>query len=192
MHRRAQTAIVALAALFSWLMLGQLILVENVGERPAFDPLSLLFYLLLLAAPACTFVPLAGWARAPLYDVEAIAGWATLGFVVAIVPPADPPTLGQFLLLLLPLTVALATLATLVSFLVGLRVYRGDPRRHGIVRARRQGYLVAIVLIANMLLLSIGALSVTSAVLLITIAILAEVFALTRDGQRIGRIASRS
>ncbi|MEX2314783.1 MAG: hypothetical protein WD628_03630, partial [Thermomicrobiales bacterium] len=129
---------------------------------------------------------------APLYDIEAIAGWAMLGFVVAIVPPANPPTLGQFLLLLLPLTVALATMSTLGSYLMGLRVYRGDPRRHDIVRARRQGYLATIVLIANMLLFSINALSPTSAVLLVVIAVLVEVFALTRDNQRIGRIASRS
>lgn len=192
MQRTGQSAIVALGALLSWMMLGQLILVEDVGDRSAFDPPRLLYYLLLLAAPMLTFVPLARWARAPFYDVEAIASWATLGFVVALVTPADPPTLGQFLLFLLPLTVALATVLTLVSYLAGLRVYRGDPRRHDFVRARRQGYLAAFVLVASMLLFSIGTLSPTSAVLLLVIAVLAEMFSLSRDSQRVRGTAANS
>ncbi len=191
MSRTAQSAIVAFGALLSWLMLGQLILVKDVGIRSTFDPWRLLFYALLLAAPVLTFVPLARWARAPFYDVEATIGWATLGFVGAIISPADPPTLAQFLLFLLPLTVALATVAMLVSYLVGLRVYRSDPRRHDFVRARRQGYLVALVLVASMLLFSVGTFSATSAVLLLAIAVLAEMFSLSRDGLRIQRTAIR-
>ena len=184
MHRTGQTALVALGALLSWLMLGQLILVEDVGSREPFDPRRLLLYVLLLAAPMLTFVPLARWARAPFYDLEAVAGWGTLGFVVAVVTPAEPPTLAQFLAFLLPLTVALATLATLGSYLVGLRIYRNNPRRHDFVRARRQGYLVALVLVACMLLFSIGTLSPISAVLLLIVAVLAEMFSLSRDSQR--------
>lgn len=192
MHQTGQSAIVALGALLSWMMLGQLILIEDVGARSTFDPWRLVLYLLLLAAPVLTFVPLARWARAPIYDLEATAGWAGLGFVIAIVTPADPPTLAQFLLFLLPLTVALATLATMASYLVGLRVYRGDPRRHDFVRARRQGYLAAFVLVAGMLLFSIGTLSPTSVVLLLLVAVLAEMFALNRDSQRMQRTTARS
>ena len=190
MGRTGQSAIVMLGALLSWIALGQLVLVENVGERAPFDVLRLLFYMLLLAAPVLTFVPVARWANGPFYDIEATAGWATLGFVVAIVTPANPPTLAQFLLFLLPLTVALASVTTFASYLVGLRVYRGDPRRHDFVRARRQGYLVAIVLVASMLLFSIGTLSPTSAVLLLIVVIMAEMFALTRDSQRVRTTAT--
>ena len=57
MNRTAQAAIMALAALLSWFMLGQMVLVEDVGARSAFDPLRLLFYALLLTAPVFTFVP---------------------------------------------------------------------------------------------------------------------------------------
>jgi hypothetical protein len=192
MQRTGHTAIVALGALLSWVMLGQLILVKDVGSRSPFDPWRLLLYVLLVAAPLLTFTPLARWAQAPFYDIEATLAWATFGFVVAVVSPADPPSLAQFLLFLLPLTVALATLATLGSYLAGLRIYRGDPRRYDFVRARRQGYLAAFVLVACMLLFSIGTLSPTSAVLLLVIAILAEMFALTRDSQRVRRTVSRS
>ena len=191
MPRAVQTTILILAAMLSWFTLGQLILVEDVGSRSAFDPLRVLFYLLLIAAPVFTFVPLARWANAPLYVIEAVAGWASFGFVITIVSPSEPPTLAQFLVFLLPLTVALATIAALASYLVGLRVYRGDPRRHDFVRARRQGYLASLVLIANMLLFSIGTLTPTSVVLLLSVAILAEMFVLTRDRQRLGRTTAR-
>ncbi len=190
MRQTGQSAIVALAALLSWLMLRQLI-IDDVGGRSAFDPLRLVFYLLLIAAPMLTFVPISNWLRAPLFEVESVASWATLGFVVAVVTPNNPPSLGQFLVLLLPLTVALATVMTLVSFLAGLRVYRGDPRRYDIIRARRQGYLASFMIIASMLLYSIGTLSPTSATMLLGIAILAEMFSLTRDGQRFRGSASR-
>lgn len=185
MSRRLQTAIVTLGAVFSWAMLVQLVLVDDVGARSGFDLWRLMFYLVLLAAPVLTFVPLARWAGAPFFDVEAVAGWVTLGFVVAFVEPADPPSLAQFLLFVIPLTVALATLATLASFLVGLRVYRNDHRRYDFVRARRQGYLSAIILVSSMLLFSIGTLSPTSAVLLLLIAGLAEMFAMSRDSRRL-------
>lgn len=187
MRRGLQCGVVALSALLSWAMLAQLVIVENVGARSAFDPWRLALYILLLMAPALTFVPLARWVAAPFFDIEAVAAWATLGFIVAVVEPADPPSLAQFLLFLLPLTVALATVASLASYLVGLRVYRDDPRRHDFVRARRQGYLAAIVLVAAMLLYSIGTLSPTSMALLIAIATLAEMFSLSRDGQRLRR-----
>ena len=192
MHRSGQTAIVALGALLSWLALGQLIFVEDVGSRPVLDPVRMLCYVLLLAAPVMTFVPLARWAQAPFYDVEATAGWATLGFVVAFLTPDDPPSLAQFLLFLLPLTVALATLGAMGSHLVGLRVYRGNARRSDFVRARRQGYLAALVLVASMLLFSIRTLSPSSAVLLLVIAVLAEMFALSRDGERLRRTGTRA
>ena len=192
MSRTGQSTIVALGAVVSWLMLGQLIFVDDAGGHTAFDPWRLLLYVLLVAAPVLAFVPIARWANAPFYEIEATVGWATFGFVVAIVTPADPPTLAQFLVFLLPLTVALATLMTLVSYLIGLRVYRGDPRRRDFVRARRQGYLASMVLVASMLLFSVGTLSATSAVLLLAIAVLAEMFSLSRDGQRLQRDAARS
>lgn len=185
MQRFGQSTLVALGALLSWLMLGQLILIEDVGSRSTFDPWRVLMYVLLLTAPILTFVPIARWANAPFFEIEATLGWASLGFVVAVIQPANPPTLAQFLLFLLPLTVALASLTTVASYLVGLRVYRGDPRARDVVRARRQGYLAALSLIACMLLYSVGTFSPTSAVLVLIVAILTEMFALNRDGQRV-------
>ena len=191
MSRTSQNAIVALGALFSWLLLWQLLVVERVDQQAAFSLWRLLFYVLIVLAPLLTFVPIARWARAPFYDVEAVIGWASFGLVIGVMSPADPPTLLQFLLFLLPLTIAIATLGTLVSYLIGLRVYRNDPRRHDFVRARRQGYIAAMALVAGMLLFSVGTLSPTSAVLLVLVAVLAEMFSLSRDADRVRRILAQ-
>jgi hypothetical protein len=189
MSRAGQNTIVALGALLCWLMLGQLLFVERLDRLPTLSGWRLLFYALVIMAPLLTFVPVARWIRAPFYEVEAVAGWAALALVLGLVTPADPPTLAQFLFFLLPLTVALATLGTLASYLAGLRVYRNDPRRYDIVRARRQGYLMAMLTVAGMLLFSVGTLSPTSAALLVLVGVLAEMFALSRDAQRAGRVA---
>jgi hypothetical protein len=189
MSRASQNTIVAFGALLCWLMLGQLLFVERLDRLPVLSGWRMLFYLLVFLAPLLTFVPIARWMRAPFFDVEAVAGWATLGLVLGLVTPADPPSLAQFLVFLLPLTVALATLGTLASYLAGLRVYRNDPRRYDIVRARRQGYLMAMLAVAGMLLFSVGTLSPSSAALLVLVGVLAEMFALSRDAQRAGRIA---
>jgi hypothetical protein len=189
MSRASQNTIVAFGALLCWLMLGQLLFVERLDRLPVLSGWRMLFYLLVFLAPLLTFVPIARWMRAPFYEVEAVAGWATLGLVLGLVTPADPPSLAQFLVFLLPLTVALATLGTLASYLAGLRVYRNDPRRYDIVRARRQGYLMAMLAVAGMLLFSVGTLSPSSAALLVLVGVLAEMFALSRDAQRAGRIA---
>jgi len=191
MSRTGQNVIITLGAVFSWLLLWQLLVAERIDEHATFGRWRILFYLLAVLAPLLTFVPIARWARVPFYDIEAVIGWASLVLVVGVVSPSEPPTLFQFLLFLLPLTVALATAGTLVSYLVGLRVYRHDPRRYDFVRARRQGYIMAMVLVAGMLLFSGGTLSPTSAVLLMLVAVLAEMFSLSRDVERSRRVLAR-
>lgn len=167
-----------------WLVLGQLIFVVDVGARPSFGWGEAGTCALLILAPAVTFVPIARWSRIPLYDGEAIAGWATFGFIVTFLRPSDPPTLGQFLVFLIPLTVALATVGTLVSYAAGFRVYRSDPRRFDVVRSRRQGYVGAFFVVALILLHSIGTLTLTSGTFLLVIVALAEMFWLARGSAR--------
>jgi hypothetical protein len=126
--------------------------------------------------------------HAPLYDIEGIAGWGMFGFTLAFVSPSSPPTLGQFLFFLLPLTVALATVFTFIAWLVGLHVLRAaSPSvRRDTVRARREGYLVAFAMVAMMLLHSVGTLTITSVALLLVVVILSESLALT-GGFRMAR-----
>lgn len=167
-----------------WLTLGRLVVVSDVGAEGLLSGTAALAYLLLFAAPAATFVPLRAWTRIPLYDLEGIAGWSTLGFILTFLRPASPPTMGQFLFFILALIVALATVGTLVSYLVGLRLYRHDRRRHDVVRARRQGYLAATFLVALLILHGIGTLTPTSGTLLLVLVVLAELFALSRSNMK--------
>lgn len=180
MQRIVGSAIALVLIGLMWLTLGRLVFVSNAGAEGMFAAEAVLAYFLLFATPAATFVPLRARTRIPLYDVEGIAGWSSLGFILTFLRPGSPPSLGQFLFFILALTVALATIATLASYLVGLRLYRDDRRRYDVVRARRQGYLGATFLVALLVLHGIGTLTPVSGTLLLTLVVLAELFALSR------------
>lgn len=167
-----------------WLTLGRLVVVSDAGAGGMLTGEAILTYLLLFAAPAATFVPLRSWTGIPLYDLEGIAGWSTLGFILTFLRPSSPPSMGQFLLFILALTVALATICTLGSHLVGLRLYRHDRRRYDVVRARRQGYLAAMFGVALLVLHGIGTLTPISGTLLLVLVMLAELFALSRSNMK--------
>lgn len=184
MNRSLLISIYVAGTAFAWLTLGRLVTSGDIEGFGAGSRAGLLTCLLIVVAPGATFIPLARWIRAPLYDVEGMLGWGALALTLAFLEPSDPPTLAQFLLFLLPLTVAMATAATLVSYLAGLRVYRDDPRRHDFVRARRQGYLASFALIALALLHSVGTLSPATGTLLVAVAVLVEMFALARGRAR--------
>lgn len=167
-----------------WLLLWRQVFLVDAGAGTVLSLSGLWTCVLLVLTPAVVFVPLARWSRIPVFDAEAIAGWATLGFTITFLRPSDPPTLGQFLLFLLPLTVSLSTVGTLVSYAAGFRIYRDDPRRYDVVRARRQGYLGAFFVVALLLLQGVGTLRPTSGTFLLVIVGLAEMFWLTRGSAR--------
>jgi hypothetical protein len=164
-------------ALAGWGILGYLVIVANVGAAPLISPGRVAATGLLLFAPALTFGPLARRLGAPLYDIEGVVGWASCGYVLIFLAPRATPSLGQFLIFLLPLTIALASVCSLLAYLVGLRVLLGDPRAHDFVRARRQGYLAALCIVALGLLHGAGLLTPAIAVLLVGLAILTELLA---------------
>lgn len=183
MHQLLKAFLFGFVAPFAWLVLGWLVFVRNVGELPATEPLVLLAGGLLVAAPALTFVPLARALGAPLYDIEGIAGWATFGFVITFMSPGESLSRGEFLIFLLPLTVAIASVATLIAHAFDRRIHRNAPYRQSFLRARRQGYLAALVVVALFLLHGIQVLSPVSGMLLLVVAILCEVIMLSRDRQ---------
>lgn len=168
------------AALNAWLALGYLIFIADAGSQPMLSWQVVVTCILLLVAPGLVFIPLARALKVSLYEYEGIGGWAIFGFVLTFIRPSDSLSRAEFLIFLLPLTVVIATVATLVAYAFGLRIYRNDPRRHDFLRARRQGYIVGLVLVALFLLNSIHVLSIVSGILLVVIAILCEVVMLSR------------
>lgn len=187
MHVVLRGLIVAGAAFSALLALGYLIFVHNAGSLPLSDWRVVVTFGLLIAAPALTFIPLARVLDAALYEVEGLVGWATFGFVITFITPGASLTRTEFLVFLLPLTVVIATLATLVSYAFGYRIYRNDQRRRDFLRARRQGYLAALVVVALFLLHGIGVLSPVNGGLLVLIAILCETLMLSRSRSGRGR-----
>ncbi len=183
MHAILRILLIVGAAANTWLALGYLIFVADVGSKPALSWQVVATCVLLFVAPAVVFVPLARALRVSIYEIEGIGGWAVFGFVLTFITPNETLSRSEFLVFLLPLTVVIATVATLIAHAFGLRVYRNDPRRHDFLRARRQGYLVALVLVALFLLNSIHVLSIVNGVLLVVIAILCEVVMLSRGRQ---------
>jgi hypothetical protein len=170
-------------ALLLWAALVYLVFWDDVGTRAVLDARAVLACVLLFAAPAATFIPLARWVSAPLYEVEGIAGWGFLGFMLAFVAPAEPLSLGQFVAFLIALTIALASAASMLAYLIGLRVLRASRRRHDFLRARRQGYLSAFFVVSLVVLGSVGTLTPTSAAMMLVIVVLVEMLALVHSGR---------
>jgi hypothetical protein len=194
MHRALRIVFIVGAAANAWIALAYLLFVANVGDLPATDAQVILTCALLLVAPGLTFIPLARVLQATLYEVEGIVGWASFGFVLTFVTPSATLSRTEFLIFLLPLTVVIATIATLIAYAFGYRIYREEPRRRrDFLRARRQGYIVSLVIVALFLLHGIQVLTLVSGVLLVVVAVLCEIVMLSRDRpSRSRRTAVRS
>lgn len=175
------TFLIALAAL-AWLLVYVMVVVRDVGSVSGFwAPERLIAYVAFIAAPAATFIPIARTLRIPLYDLEAIAAWSTLGFVVTFFDPGDAPSMGVMLVALIPLLMSLATIFTLVSYAVGFRLLTRRSQRYDFVRARREGYLISMFVVGCLLLSALDVLTLTNAALLALIVFLIEVFLLSRS-----------
>lgn len=184
-------SIVFVAGGAAWYLAGLLIMVYDIGSEPDFWATErLLAYALFVLAPALTFTPLARLTSIPLLDLEAVVAWSTLLFVWTFVDPDRSPVLPALLLLLVPLTMSLATLLTLLAYLVGSRLAARYRRRYDALRARRQGYLAAMFISGCLLLHMLDVLSPVNAGLLALIVLLIEVLLLTRPGPTERSLAS--
>lgn len=108
----------------------------------------------------------------------ALVAWVTLGLFGKFVSPTSALARAAFLLLLfIALTATLAPVARLAGFwLVGSKWYH----LHGVRHAVRQGALLALVAVANLTLVALGAWSWIDAFLLVVAIVLTETIALAR------------
>jgi hypothetical protein len=157
-----------------WLLLIHLVVNRDAGSRPLISVEGLLTCALLVLAPALVFLPVASALPAPFFEVEATLGWGTLGFVAVFFPPSEPLTRGQFMVFLLPLTVALASLTTLIAYAFVRRLRGGRSTPGQFLQARRIGYLAALALVALALLSAFDVLTPFNGALIIAVAVLAE------------------
>jgi hypothetical protein len=160
----------------TWALLLHLIINVDVGSMALTEPEALLACALLVLAPALVFLPIASRLSAPFFDVEAILGWSTLGFVVVFFRPSAELGYVQFLALVLPLIVATASITTLIAYLFVRRLRTGAPKALNVMQARRIGYMAALVLVALVLLDALALLTPFNGTLVIAVAVLAELF----------------
>jgi hypothetical protein len=183
LSRAFMRVVLVLGAACAWALVYHLIVIRDVGHVAGFwAPTRLAAYAAFVLAPGLTFVPIARALRIPLYDLEAIAAWSTLAFLVAFIDPGTQPPLPVLLVLLVSLVMALATIFTLLSYAIGLRLFARRRQRYDFIRARREGYLASIFLVGLLLLSMLDALSRINAALLGLIVFLIEVFLLSRGG----------
>jgi hypothetical protein len=157
-----------------------LVTVRDVGAVTDFGaPERLVAYVLFVAAPAFTFVPLARRARVPFLDVEAIVGWSTSLYVWTFVDPDRVSGAWAMLVVLLPLLVAVSSLCTLLAAAVDRRLAARSQRSPDPLGARRRGYVLGLFVVGSLLLRSLEALTVLNAGLLALIALFVELLATT-------------
>ena len=169
----------------SSVLLLHLIINLDVGAKGLASAPAILTCALLVAVPSLIFLPIASRLAAPFFDAEAILGWGTLGFVVIFFAPDERLTYGQFLALLLPLTVSIATVVTLIAYPFIARLRSTGPLAANVLQARRIGYLAAVALVALVLLNSLELLTPFNGTLVVAVAVLAELF--SHEGGRPSR-----
>lgn len=171
------------AAISSWYLVYDMIVVWDVGSTPNFFAGErLLAYVVFILAPALTFLPLGRRLRIPLYDVEAVTAWSTLFFAITFISPGRNPSLMELLLFSVTLTMSLATVFTLISYAVGFRLLTRRSQRYDFVRARREGYLGAIFVVGCVLLASLTLLTAVNVAVLALIVMTLEVLGLSWSG----------
>src|SRR5690242_21127845 len=87
-NKRNMLLIAALAGL-TWAGLVGLIFLLNTGQYDFWFPGRIVVYVLLLIAPALTFMPIGRVLEFPLYGYWAVISFALFGYLLAFVP-SDP------------------------------------------------------------------------------------------------------
>ncbi|HEU4793712.1 MAG TPA: hypothetical protein VFS96_08640 [Nitrolancea sp.] len=178
--RVAPVLLLIAAAISAWYLVYDMIVLRDVGSNPNFFAGErLIAYAVFILAPALTFLPIGRGLRIPFYDLEAVTAWSTLFFTIAFISPGRNPSPLALLLFSVTLTMSLATIFTLVSYAVGFRLLTRRSQRYDFVRARREGYLVAIFAVGCALLAALSILTAVNVAVLALIVITLEILLLS-------------
>jgi hypothetical protein len=167
--------------------LGWLIFQLNVGDYSDFwFSGRILTYLLMLIAPALTFVPVGKALDLKTFGYWTIASWAIFGYVLTFVPsnPQNGPG-GQNLV---PLIILMASFfAVMVSifmpicFAIGTRLSKPNLyHRHEYSRAWREAFMLSGYVVLMAFLRTIGGFSGFNALIMFLILVVVELLFLVR------------
>ena len=146
-HRRKLLLVVALAGA-AWATLISLIFIFNTGNYTFWFPGRVLTYVLLIVAPALTFIPVGRAIGAPLYGYWAVLSWAIFGYLLAFVQ-ANPQTgwqgnTGPLVALFVALFMITVTITLPIFYRLGFKVFKQKVAQYDLSRAVREGVLAGL------------------------------------------------
>jgi len=170
----------------AWAVWAYFLFIFGVGTiADPWNPWRIVFYVLLVLAPAISFVPLALWLRWPLFAPYAVIGWAVFGGLLAFIPPAPEVLSGRLSPLahwyfFLALFVVLTTIFAPLAHRIGLRWLTSRTHRGDIVRAWREAGLLSLYIVGLTVIASLGLFTWPIALLSLLFLVLVEALFLAR------------
>jgi hypothetical protein len=167
------------------------------------SPWRIAYYVLLLLAPALTFVPVGLRLEWPFFGPYAVLGWAGLGYVLAFVPlpeevsaeavagPVVPETLLLIWYIFPLIFVVSTTILAPLAYAVGLKLFTSRTHQRDLLRAWREAGLLSIYLVGLAIGRSLGLLSWPIALLSLLFLALVEALFLARKGGEIREQSQR-
>jgi hypothetical protein len=186
-HKRMMALIAAVAGL-AWAGLVGLVFLLNSGDYGDFwFPGRTLTYILLLVAPALTFIPMGRVLNMPFYGYWSVISWAVFGFIFAFLTP-DPnqsrdQNLTSLVLLLVSFFAALVSLFLPICYAIGVNVFARAPRpaRYDLRRSVREAILLALYVVLLATLQLMGGLTWLYALMFFLIIMVIELLILSRS-----------
>ncbi len=186
-HKRTLALIVALAGI-AWAGIIGLIFLLNASDYNNFwFPARLLTYVLLLIAPALTFMPLGRALNVPFYGYWSVISWAAFGFVFAFMPPDSAlprdQNFASFILLLVCFFAALTSLFLPICYAVGIKLFAraSRPARYDLRRATREAVFLSLYIVLLAFMQLQGSLTWLYALMFFLIILVIELLILSRS-----------
>ena len=189
--RKRMMALIAAFAGLTWAGVVGLVFLLDTGDYSDFwFPARIVTYILLLIAPALTFMPLGRALGLRFYGYWSVFSWAAFGFVFAFLTP-DPAkgrneNLSALILLLVCFFAVLISLFLPICYAVGLNLFAKAyrPARYDLRRATREAVFLSMYCILIAFLQLLGSLTWLYAVMLFLIVLVVELLILSRGRAR--------
>jgi hypothetical protein len=182
-RKRNVAMLVALAGL-AWAILIGLLFIFNIGNYDFWFPGRVLAYVLLLVAPALTFVPVGRGLQAGWYGWLATVAWAYFGFVLAFTRPdlsqGWRDNVNMIIVFLIGLGLVAYSLSWPIFYRLGFKIFRKRIARYDMVRSHREALLLSVFIMAIFFLGALRLLSATYAIALFLMFMAVELLFLSR------------
>ncbi len=172
----------------TWAGLVGLIFMLNVGDYSFWFPGRIAAYVLLIIAPALTFIPIGKALEFPSYGYWGVVSFALFGYIVAFVP-SEPErgwnaNIVVLALLLISLFMVAVTITLPLFYKLGFKLFTRRVEQYDLARARREAVLFGSYILLVAFLRMVGGANLLNTLALLGVFIILELLILTR---RVGR-----